>query len=174
MANKRQKPAELLQGKGSRFAGTSSVAVTRTDRPTPIPPANLGKHAKDEWLAFWRSPMASLVQDDSDMDALRDWAWLVSERDRLQPMLKKEPLTVGSTGQLVVNPIAKLVADYTRRITTYRDQFGMTPLSRMRLGIAVGEAADTLAGLAMSVGDDVAEEFDLDAFGSGDVIEVGR
>lgn len=172
MAAKRQKPPEMLQGRGSRFAGSTLPAVSRDHkRPIPITPTGLRKAASDAWVEFWQSPMASLVQDDSDMDALRDWAWLVSERDRLQPMVKKTPLVMGSTGQLVANPISKLVADYTRRITQYRDQFGMTPLSRMRLGIAVGEAADTLAGLAMSAGSDAPETIDLSDF--DDVIEVG-
>ena len=171
MAAKRQKPPEMLQGKGSRFAGSTSLAVVRDEqRPVPITPPALRKAAKDAWTAFWRSPMASLVQDESDMDALRDWAWCVSERDRLQGMVKKTPLVKGSTGQLVTNPLSKLVSDYTRRISQYREQFGMTPLSRMRLGIAVGEAHDILSELTASLGGDEAETFDLAEF--DDAIEV--
>lgn len=174
MAGKRQKVTDTLQDRRPQRTVGRDIAISRPSaRPIPITPAGLRKVAKDAWVEFWQSPMSSLVQDDSDMDALRDWAWLMSERDRLQPMVKKEPLVLGSTGQLVVNPISKLVADYTRRITQYRDQFGMTPLSRMRLGIAVGEAADTLASLSMSAGSDEPETFDLDAFGSGEMIEVG-
>lgn len=170
VANRRQKPPEMLQGKGSRFTGTSSLAVQRdTTRPIPIPPTGLRKAAKDSWLDFWRSPMASLVQDDSDMDALRDWAFCVSERDRLRVELKKHPLVPGARGTLIENPLARLIARYTDQINRYRDQFGMTPLSRMRLGVAVGEAHDTLALLAASAEGDEIETFDL----SDDVIEVG-
>lgn len=172
MAAKRQKPAEMLQGKGSRFRGTSSLAIKRDEaRPTPIPPAKLRKSAQDAWLAFWRSPMASLVQDESDMDALRDWALCLSERDRLTPLAQKEPLIPGSQGQLVKNPLYSVIADYTRRISQYREQFGMTPLSRMRLGIAVGEAHDILSDLTASLGSDEPEMVDLSEF--DDVIEVG-
>jgi len=173
MPNKRQKPPELLQGKGSRFRGTTSVTLVRdTERPIPIPPAGLRKSAKDAWLAFWRSPMATLVQDESDMDALRDWAFCISERDRIQPLVRKTPLVPGSMGQMVLNPLAALVKDYTRRIDRYREQFGMTPLSRMRLGIAVGEAHDVLSDLAASLGPDEAETVQLDDFDGTTVIEV--
>lgn len=172
MANRRQKPPEMLQGKGSRYAGTSLTPVVRDDRPVPIPPTGLRKAAKDAWLAFWRSPMAALVNDDADLDALRDWAWLVSERDRLQPMVKETPLVPGSMGQLVTNPVAALVKDYTRRIERYREQFGMTPLSRMRLGIAVGEAHNVLSDLSASLDDGPSWEAVDAVMGDGQIIEV--
>ena len=171
MAGKRQRPVDRLQDRRPQRTAGRDIAIKRDDtRPIPIPPPALRKVAKDAWLAFWRSPMASLVEDDSDMDALRDWAWCVSERDRLQAMVKKQSLVKGSMGQLVVNPLSKLVADYTRRIAQYRDQFGMTPLSRMRLGIAVGEAHDILSDLTASLGSDEPEMVDLSEF--DDVIDV--
>lgn len=172
VAAKRQKPVDELQGRGSRFAGNAIVAIARDDRPIPIPPAKLRKAAKDAWVAFWRSPMASLVNDDADLDALRDWAWLISERDRLRPMVHDTPLVPGSMGQLVANPIAALVKDYTRQIDRYREQFGMTPLSRMRLGIAVGEAHNVLSDLSASL-DDGPQWVTADAvMGDGHIIEV--
>jgi P27 family predicted phage terminase small subunit len=162
VAAKRQKPPEMLQGKGSRFAGQSSIALTRDDlRPVPIPPKDIRAAARETWNAFWRSPMASLVQDDSDMYALRDWVYCLSERERLQVIVKKTPLIEGASGSLMLNPVARLVKDYTARIDRHREHFGMTPLSRMRLGIAVGEAHDVLADLMSSLDERDVEEFDL-------------
>jgi P27 family predicted phage terminase small subunit len=162
MANKRQKPPELLQGKGSRFTGQSSIALQRDEqRPTPIPPKDIRAAARDAWVAFWRSPMASLVQDDSDMDALRDWVYCLSERERLQVIVKKQTMSPGASGSLMLNPLTRLVKDYTQRIDKHREHFGMTPLSRMRLGIAVGEAHDALADLMSALDERDVEEFDL-------------
>lgn len=170
MAGKPQKLASLrIDQRPQRARSGTSAVVRDTSRPIPIPPVGLRKSAKDAWLAFWRSPMATLVQDESDMDALRDWAFCISERDRIQPLVRKTPLVPGSMGQMVLNPLAALVKDYTRRIDRYREQFGMTPLSRMRLGIAVGEAHDVLSDLAASLGPDEAEVVVLDDDG---VIEV--
>lgn len=171
MPRPRAKPPELLQGKGSRYAGTKSLQLIKLD-PDIVPPAPRGlrKVARDEWEAFWRSRLASVVDMDADMDALRDWALLVSERDRLRALYRKQPLIAGRTG-LVENPLGRVIERYSRRIDVYRNQFGMTPLSRMRLGIAIGEALDVLDGLnADDVTDD--DEPELVDIGEGEVIEV--
>lgn len=126
------------------------------------------------WSAFWRSPMASVVDENADMDALRDWAWLLSERDRLQASVKRKGVVPGSHGQPMLNPLARLVDAYTRRINSYREQFGMTPLSRMRLGIAIGDAHDALSDLFGELNDTAQPQaVDLDALaGEGDIFEV--
>jgi P27 family predicted phage terminase small subunit len=154
--NRRQKPPEMLQGKGSRFTGTKSI-VPEYDptRPVPLAPRGLRKVARDEWKSFFASPLSSLVNLDTDMDALRDWALLVSERERLREEYTKTPLTIGASGSLIENPLGRVIARYTNQINRYRDQFGMTPLSRMRLGIAVGQAAEVLDSLNTTRDDEV-------------------
>lgn len=169
MPRPRQKPPELLQGKGSRFAGTKSLKLAKPS-PDIIPPAPRGlrKVARDEWDAFWQSRLASVVDMDADMDALRDWAFLVSERDRLRMAYKKQPLVLGKSG-VVENPLGRVIERYSKRIDVYRNQFGMTPLSRMRLGIAIGEALDALDALG---DDDEDGEEEAEFVEIGDVIEV--
>jgi P27 family predicted phage terminase small subunit len=170
MPGRRQKPAELLQGKGSRHTGSQSLTlVADPTRPIPLPPSGLRKSARDAWLAFWRSDMAALVKDESDMDALRDWALCLSERDRLRVIVKRHPLVQTTKGTLMENPVARLISRYTAQISRYQDQFGLTPLSRLRLGIALGAAAETLAALDASI-DDAPEWVDLEPAGA---IEVG-
>lgn len=169
MPARRQKPPEMLQGKGSRFAGTKSIVPQHDpNRPVPLPPRGLRKVARDEWRSFFNSGLSSLVNLDTDMDALRDWAYLVSERDRMRDEFEKSPIVFTAKG-FSENPIGKIIARYTMQINRYRDQFGMTPLSRMRLGIAVGQAADVLDSLATSrAGDDI-ETVELD---ESDLIDV--
>lgn len=159
MAGKRHKAPNTLQG---HRKVAPALSLVPHNQPVPEPPRGLRKSAKDAWTAFWSSPMAALIEVESDMDAIKDWAYCISERDRLRPLLRKEPLVIGSTGQLVANPLEKIINQYTRQIDRYREQFGMTPLSRMRLGIAVGEAADTLSDLYASLGDDELEVVEID------------
>jgi hypothetical protein len=88
----------------------------------------------------------------SDGPALRRWIWCVSERDRVLADVYGHPdgpqVTVtGSMGQEVVNPALKYEERLSREIMAYEERFGMTPLARMRLGIAFGQAADSLAGM---------------------------
>ena len=77
----------------------------------------------------------------------------MSGRDRLVERFRGEgedrlPLTTfGSTGNWALQPRLRLEERLSREIMAYEDRFGMTPLSRMRLGIAIGQAAESLDGL---------------------------
>ena len=51
----------------------------------------------------------------------------------------------GSRGQPRLNPLASYEAQLTREIERGMEHFGMTPLSRFRLGIEAAEGADGLA-----------------------------
>lgn len=153
MANRRQKPASALQGRGSQHKGTSAVTLTPdAARRVPTPPKGLTRDAVAVWRSFWRSPLGGAVDYAGDGPALRRWITLVSNRDALLaqfgPGEWDEPLTVmGSTGQTVLNPLLKFEERLSREIMQYEDRFGMTPLGRMRLGIAIGQAAESLDGL---------------------------
>jgi P27 family predicted phage terminase small subunit len=102
---------------------------------------------KRDWLTFWSEPICQLVQD-ADLPALRRLFTLYDERGRLQAEYRKQRMTTGSTGQLVVNPAAAAIASLDTRIKELEAQFGMTPASRLRLGITLGEAARSLEQMA--------------------------
>ncbi len=149
MAGKRQKSPAALQGHRSvaplkELSG--GAAVPREQLPAP--PEGLDPAAVDYWYGYLGSVVGrSVVNLDTDGPALRRWAACVSQRLKLQPQLDATPLVKGSMGQKVVNPINTLIVNLTREIERLEEHFGMTPLARMRLGIAIGEAADSLAGL---------------------------
>lgn len=98
----------------------------------------------------------------------------MSERERFAELVAATPLVTGSTGQLVSNPLVNQITLLTREIVHYEEHFGMTPLARMRLGIAIGEADEarvqierrraTLEPVLVEIGG---------AVGDGHVIEVG-
>jgi hypothetical protein len=64
----------------------------------------------------------------------------VDEYEHALAAFQKNRLTTGSTGQLVLNPLA----GYLRRLETVLAaaavEFGMTPLSRLKLGLTAGQA----------------------------------
>lgn len=106
----------------------------------------------EAWTAFWTSPLASLVLA-SDMPALRRLWLLYEERERAHRAYAAERSTTGSMEQLVVNPFAREIQSLDARIEKLEAQFGLTPASRMRLGISVGEAKrslDSVAAAAMA------------------------
>lgn len=51
----------------------------------------------------------------------------------------------GSTGQLVLHPLTKLLGSLETAMRPLEDRFGLNPLARLRLGITMHEAASSLA-----------------------------
>jgi P27 family predicted phage terminase small subunit len=168
MAGKRYKHPDTLQGHRQKPPMLSLVTPDKPDVPSA--PRGLRTVAKAAWVSFWSSSISQVVDRDADMPALVNWAKNVSERERFRAILKTSPLVKGSTGQLVRNPLSGEIARLTAEINRAEEHFGMTPLSRMRLGIAVGEAHDILSDLTASLGSDEPEMVDLSEF--DDVIDV--
>ena len=54
-------------------------------------------------------------------------------------------LSVGSTGQQVVHPAAKLLQDIETKLVPLEDRLGLNPESRLRLGISSVESQSKLA-----------------------------
>lgn len=158
MANRRQKPSSQLQGRGSAYRGTNAVVLSPDQaRKVPAAPKGLSKAAREVWRAFWKSPLGGAVDYQGDGPALRRWITLVDERDQIFARFVDgwEDRTVrGSMGQISLNPLLKLEERYTREIMMYEDRFGMTPLARMRLGIAIGQAHESLDGMRKRLADD--------------------
>lgn len=156
-----RKPAERRQNNITRDI---RLEVVPKQEGVAIPRAPKGLHvvAQRAWRRFWLAPIAAMVDADSDMPALERWAYCVSERARLAPVLKKTPLLTGSQGQLVSNPLAAQIRDLTREILTYESRFGMTPSDRLKMGVVYGQAHDALA--ALNVGPDEPEVFDMAEF----------
>jgi len=158
MAGRPQKPVGQLQNKRNPRGKAGGVTlVADATRKVPAPPRGLTDEARRIWRDFFRSPLGGAVDYQGDGPALRRWITLVSDRERLwsrfhagedDDSAEPESLTVfGSQGQRVINPLLRLEERLSREIMAYEDRFGMTPLARMRLGIAIGQAAESLDGL---------------------------
>lgn len=153
MPGKRQKPASQLQGYGSRYRGTTATILPQAVAlAVPPCPAGISAAARKVWESFWDSPVAPTVDMRCDAPALARWIIAFSEVERLRRQIRKHPTVTGSMGQPVLNPIHDIMRGYIRDMERAEEHFGMTPLARMRLGIAIGEAGLSLQALKDSLG----------------------
>lgn len=126
--------------------GARLKLVGGTEMAAPPAPSGFLPAIRDDWDAYWLSAPAHLV-DPADIPALRRLFNLYDERERSYRAFRKERLTGGSTGQLVVNPLGKQLLAYDAVIAQLEDRFGLTPMARMRLGVQLGEAVRSLEDL---------------------------
>lgn len=137
-----RKPAEKRQNHK-----TQDLTLRPVTTPIVPPyPKGLLKGTKSRWDLFWRSDVSSLVTD-ADMPALWRLFELIDERERCMTSARKGRLVKGSTGQPVLNPLYKHVQSLESQINTLEERFGLTPMSRLKLGVKFGEAQRTLADL---------------------------
>jgi P27 family predicted phage terminase small subunit len=113
------------------------------ENTAPQPPAGLLKATRNRWLEFWRSELASVVTP-TDVPALERLYTLYDERERALRDFRKARMVRGSQGQMVLNPMGRLVKDLDSEIRALEDRFGLTPQARLRLGITFADNADSL------------------------------
>lgn len=92
------------------------------------------------WRSFWRSPIAQAVDREADMTALLHWAWCLNEMETVLPVLAKARLISTPGGQPTLNPLASYVKQLREAVQHAEIEFGMSPLSRSRLGLTIGQA----------------------------------
>ncbi len=136
---------------------TRLSAVRPVDAP-PAPPEGLSGAALTAWEAFWRSPVAAAVDTSSDLPALHRLFGLYEERERAFRGMRRRWIVAGSTGQPSLNPLAKYLAYLDDGIRALEDRFGLTPMARLKLGIAVGEARRSLEELNLAIADEDGHE----------------
>ena len=144
MANPK-KPADRRQNRVTDDVGV----VVRGDVARPVPAADLSwrESTVERWVSFWGSPLASQVEQ-SDEGAFRRLFWLYDELDRLREAIDLTGRVVeGSQGQPRPNPLYKQVESFQSEARQLEDRFGLSPLSRLRLGITFADAQASLDGL---------------------------
>ena len=151
MAGQRQKPRSQLQNQRGGRGNLITVQGGQEPPPVPAAPDGLMPGARQIWINFWESALARLVDRKAHMPACHRWIEAESELMRLRPLANKSPLVTGSTGQLRKNPLFDVIAEHTRAVERFEEHFGGTLLAQMRLGIAIGEAAETLGDLQASL-----------------------
>src|SRR6266536_1128862 len=141
------KPDDRRQGRGERTstkrAGVGLVALPGGQPDPPSAPAGLLKATRDDWVEFWRSPLGSLVVA-ADFPAVRRLFTLYDERSRAYSGYRRERLVLGGNKQQALNPLLAAMGMLDKEIRALEDRFGLTPMARLRLGVALGEAAKSL------------------------------
>jgi len=101
----------------------------------------------ERWVAFWASPLASQVEP-SDEGAFRRLFKLYDEIERMWEAIEATGRVVeGSQGQPRPNPLYKQVQEFQAEARQLEDRFGLSPMSRLRLGITFADAQASLDGL---------------------------
>ena len=139
----------------SKKAGKSQpVSLTVLSSEVEVPPAPKGllKITRDGWEAFWSSDLARAVSP-TDLAALERLFRLRDEWERCYRAVRKEPLTVGSQGQIVEHPLSKRMDRMQTEIRQLEDRFGLSPQARARLNVSFVDATRSIDDLNRSYRD---------------------
>ena len=153
-----KKPADQRQRRGTPDVG---LVVAQSDvRPVPAADDSWREGTVERWTVFWGSPLASQIEP-SDQGAFRRLFWIYDELDRLREAIDVTGRVVeGSQGQPRPNPLYKQVESFQAEARQLEDRFGLSPLSRLRLGITFADAQASLDGLNARLAAKVAESDD--------------
>lgn len=139
------KPPEDAQGHRSRelqiISGSSEL---KTDPPKPT--RGWLKQTRERWHEYWISDVAGVAQK-VDIPAVERLFGMYDQYARVQKVVKKSLVVRGSTGQIRTNPLAEHALKLETQILRLENELGLTPMARSRLGLAVGEAATSLASI---------------------------
>ena len=156
---RRPKPQALRQNTERLDVG---LVTAPGQRPVPVPPPGLLRITAQAWDDYWRSPVASLVTSNTDLMALRRLFWFYDESERAMRAYRQQRLVPGSTRNLRLNPVLKAIDPAS--ILALEDRFGLSPRSRLELGVILGDAARSLSDLNAAIDadddDDAMEEDD--------------
>lgn len=140
MPNKYQKPVSQLQNPRGGRAERRTLTVVANSAPLEVPPPPKGLRAtgKRQWVAYWsdRVSLAAVGVDEYDIER---YCRLLDRRDTLERAVLKIPVVQHLYGE-AVNPRWRIIKELTREIEKLREQLGILPLSRMRLGLVTVQA----------------------------------
>ena len=157
-----RKPADRRQNHKTKDVGLVPLDQPASLRPSADP--SWREPTLEQWVAFWSSPLAAQVEP-SDVPALRRLFWITDELGRMREALEVTGRVVeGSQGQPRPNPLYKQISELQSEARQLEDRFGLSPRSRLQLGIALGAAHASLDSLnerlaAKMADDDAWEDF---------------
>lgn len=138
-----KKPADRRQGRGTQDAGVVRL-VSGGSVSVPDAEPSWSLRTVERWREFWGSPLAGQVES-SDVGALSRLFRLYDELERMWDAIEETGRVVaGSQGQVRPNPLFKQVEAFQGEARQLEDRFGLSPKSRLALGISFAEAAESL------------------------------
>lgn len=140
----RAKSPDLRTGHAN-YAAEAEAPVVYEGR-APRAPAHLKATGRDIWRAVWQAGSGA-YSPDTDRNLILRYAELYDRRADLLAVVEDDGLmTIGSTGQPVVNPALRFVESTEKELRAIETSMGFSPESRMRLGIVAAEARKVQAG----------------------------
>ena len=109
----------------------------RPSRRMPPAPADLGKEAATLWRRLWKSRVSAEWDVDSDRPAVERYVRMVERWLTFDGLVRRAPMVQGSMGQLRPNPLTVQVIALEGQVRALEEQLGLTPASRVRLGVRV-------------------------------------
>jgi len=127
-----------------RSTGITVIDGAKARIAKPKPPEGLSAAVRESWDTFWASPLAAHTIA-TDVAALRRLFRLYEQRERYIEIAAEDTLSTGSTGQLVLHPLIKEVDTLDGKILALEDRYGLSPMSRLKLQVTLGDASKSLA-----------------------------
>ena len=148
------KPPALQQGRHHKDLGVlQGGALKAPDIPTPAPGTRWLKASRQWWANAWTESIAE-TWTSSDRPMVVRLLSLVETRERAYRGVAQGLLVKGSMGQLVLNPVARYMLSLDGEIRQLEDRLGLSPRSRLQLGVTMGDAHRSLASLTAAMGED--------------------
>ena len=129
------------------------VIESRADRPVPKPPPDLHPDLLEEWRIYWTSDVAQAADEVDVPMVSRLWSYR-DEWLRLKlaySLLPEEDRVVAGSRNadaLRIHPFADRMTKLESEISKLEDKLGLSPISRARLGIEIGQSKLTWHQLA--------------------------
>lgn len=93
------------------------------------------------WVAYWESALAEILSP-VDLPALRRLFMAYDRHERMLALVRETPF-IDHHGDVRSNPADMVIQRLEGQISALEAQFGLTPSSRKKLQITVGQAALT-------------------------------
>ena len=130
--NRSQKHPSLLTG---HRPPRELTTVTPTRLRVPTAPIGLLPLTRRRWRELWLSQLAGIWDRQTDLSGITRYILELDKWFRYEVLVQKMPLVKGSKGQLRANPLAARMDAIAQHLRSLEEQYGLTPLSRLRLGI---------------------------------------
>ena len=132
---------------------TPTVPTTGVLAEPPDPPATLGVYGSALWTDIWRAG-AGVYQPSTDCWTIARSCEIAERRRHLLRLGEADGYqAIGSTGQTVMHPAARMGMDLERMMSSHEDRLGLNPEARARLGITLVESQSRLDRFISESGD---------------------
>ena len=107
--------------------------------PPPPPPGGLLPGTRTCWRRLWRSNVATAWNRDTDLVAITRYILNLDKWVRYEELVARMPMVKVAKGQLRANPLASRMDALEGQLRFTEEQYGLTPASRLRLGLEIVE-----------------------------------